>query len=233
MEVNFTTLSPRRPQNYQDLRSEWASSALDRRHRLTVSWMWDTAWFERHPNWFLRHVAGHYSFSGVYIVESPQYVTPQSGLDANMNSDAVSDRVIINPAGAAGTGSDTTALRNSLGQTVAYLATDPNARYILARPGAYANGGRNLLPAQGIQNFDLSISKNMLFRERYRFELRADFFNALNHPQYTPGRLSTVGSTPHVNETFYLIPGSPFFGQWSQVYPSNARFIQLVGKLHF
>ena len=195
--------------------------------------MWDTPWFERNRNWFLRHVAGHYSFGGVYIAESPEYVTPQSVLDANLNSDSNTDRVIVNPAGIAGAGSDTTALKNSLGQTVAYLASNPNAQYILARPGAYANAGRNLLATRGINNFDLSVSKNIQVGERYRLELRADFFNAFNHPQYTPGRLSTVGSTQHVNETFYLAPNNPFFGRWDQVFPSNARFIQLVGKFHF
>ena len=35
MELNFTSLTPRRPQDFQNLRPEWASSALDRRHRLT------------------------------------------------------------------------------------------------------------------------------------------------------------------------------------------------------
>jgi hypothetical protein len=233
MEVNFTTLSPRRPQNFQDIRSDWASSALDRRQRLTLSWMWDTPWFERNRNWFLRNVAAHYSFGGVYTAESPQYVTPQSAQDANLNSDSNTDRVIINSAGIPGTSSDTTVLKNSAGQTVAYLASNPSAQYILARPGAYANSGRNLLAARPINNFDLSVSKNIPVGERYRLEFRADFFNAFNHPQYTPGRLSNVASTPHAGETFYLTPGNPFFGAWDQVYPSNARFIQLVGKFHF
>jgi hypothetical protein len=233
MEVNFTTLSPRRPQDFQNLRNEWASSALDRRHRLTLAWSWDTPWFERSQNWFLRNVAGHYSFNGVYTAESPQYVTPQSVADANLNNDTASDRTIINPGGIPGTGSDVTALRNTEGQTVAYVANDPSAQYIRAQRGAYANAGRNTLPARGINNFDLGISKNIPMGEVRRLEIRADFFNAFNHAQFTPGRLSSVASTSHAGETNYLTPGNAAFGQWSRVYSSHPRLIQLVGKFHF
>ena len=35
-EVNTTALSPRRPQDFGNLQSEWADSALDRRHRATA-----------------------------------------------------------------------------------------------------------------------------------------------------------------------------------------------------
>ena len=35
--TNFSTiLSPRRAQDFQNMRAEWASSALDRRHRFTL-----------------------------------------------------------------------------------------------------------------------------------------------------------------------------------------------------
>ncbi|MCX6624291.1 MAG: TonB-dependent receptor, partial [Acidobacteria bacterium] len=33
-----TVLSPRRPQDFRNLRNEWSSSPLDRRHRFTVNW---------------------------------------------------------------------------------------------------------------------------------------------------------------------------------------------------
>ena len=39
-----TLLSPRRPQDFRNLNAEWASSALDRRQRLTFTWLYDTPW---------------------------------------------------------------------------------------------------------------------------------------------------------------------------------------------
>jgi hypothetical protein len=50
-EVNSTALSPRRPQDFNNIRSEWASSLLDRRHRFTFNWIFDTPWFRNDKNW--------------------------------------------------------------------------------------------------------------------------------------------------------------------------------------
>ncbi|MEP7355386.1 MAG: carboxypeptidase regulatory-like domain-containing protein [Acidobacteriota bacterium] len=230
MEINFTSLSPRRPQDFGNIRSEWASSALDRRQRLTFTSQWDTPWFRTDRNWFLRTVVGNYSFSGTYTAESPQYVTPQSAIDSNLNTDSAGDRVIVNTAGTAGVGSGVTSLKNSAGLIVAYLASNPNARFIQAGQGAYANGGRNLMPTQGINNVDLSVVKVFHVGETRRIEVRADFNNALNHAQFVPGQINNVLPTPHVGETSYLTPGNALFGQWNRVFPSNARNIQLVAK---
>ena len=51
-----------------------------------------------------------------------------------------------------------TALKNSAGATVAYLANNPNAQFIRAQVGALANSGRNILATRGINNWDLSVS---------------------------------------------------------------------------
>lgn len=231
-EINTTTLTPRRPQDFNDLRPEWASSALDRRQRLSLAWVWDTPWMRQHHNGFLRNLLGNYSFSGTYIAESPEWVTPQSGIDANLNSDSVSDRVIVNPYGIKGVGSNTTALRNSANQIVAYVAVNPNAQFLTAQAGAYANGGRNILAGNGINNFDLSVAKSFRVRERYRAEVRADFYNAFNHSQFIPGRTDSVASSGQTG-TSQLQPQQPNFGQWDRVYPNNARWIQLVAKFNF
>ncbi len=233
MELYFTTLTPRRPQDFQNLGPEWASSALDRRHRLTLTWLYQTPWFEKNNNWWLRNVLGNYQMSGVYIAESPEWVTPQSAIDSNMNTDSVGDRVIVNPSGTPGTGSDVKSLKNSAGQVVAYVASNPNAEFIRAAAGAFATSGRNILPTSPINNFDLNVAKNFAAGERFHVELRADFFNALNHPQYTPGRLDNVVFSSHIGETNYLTPGNALFGKWDQVFPSNARIIQLAAKFTF
>jgi hypothetical protein len=233
MELNFTALTPRRPQDFLNLGPEWASSALDHRHRLTLTWLYQTPWFEKNSNWFLRNVAGNYQVSGVYIAESPEWVTPQSAVDANMNTDSVGDRVIVNPTGVPGTSSDVTKLKNSAGQVVGYLAVNPNAQFIRAQVGAFATSGRNILPTSPINNVDLNVTKSFAAGERYHVELRADFYNALNHPQYTPGWLDNVIFASHAGETNYLTPGNPLFGKWDQVFPSNARMIQLAAKFIF
>jgi len=232
-EVNSTTLSPRRPQDFNNIRGEWASSALDHRQRLSLTWVYETPWFQRDQSWIKRNVLGNYQIAGTYAAESPEYGTPQSAVDSNMNGDAAGDRVIVNGAGTPGTSSDVTALKNSAGATVGYLAINPNAQFIRAQVGAYANSGRNILPTRGINNFDFTVSKSINFNERMKLQLRADFFNGFNHPQYTPGRVNNINNTNRANVTNYLTPGNPLFGQFDQVWASNARNIQVGARFSF
>jgi hypothetical protein len=232
-DVASTLLTPRRPQDGQFLAPERASSMLDRRQRLTMTSIWDAPWFLHRGNWFERNVIGNLSFAGTYTAESPEYATVQSGTDSNLNGDSASDRVIINPAGASNAGSGVTPLVNSAGDVVAYLALNPNARYIKAGPGAFANGGRNTLPLRGINNFDVSAIKRFSITESKKLEFRAMFFNALNHPQYTPGSINTGQSVARVATRNNLIPGNPVFNDPTQVYESNARNITLAARFTF
>jgi hypothetical protein len=232
-EINTTSLTPRRPQDFNNLKPEWSDSSLDRRHRLTLAWVWDAPWFRQSSNGWVRNVLGNYSFSGSYTAESPQYVTPQSAIDANMNGDNVSDRVIVNPNGTPGVGSDVTALKNTGGQTVGYVANNPNAYYLVARQGAYANSGRNILATNGINNFDLGVTKSFSWSDNRRLEFRGDFFNAFNHSQYTPGRTNNVASSPYTSSLVQMRPSNADFGKWDRLFSNNARNIQLVAKFIF
>jgi hypothetical protein len=235
-EVNSTVLSPRRPQDFNNIRSEWASSALDRRQRFTLAWVYQAPWLDKSNNWMARNVLGNWQIAGGYTAELPEYATPQSAADSNLNGDAAADRVIVNPAGKAGTSSDVTALtsvRNGVTQTVAYLARDPNAQYIRAQVGAFANAGRNILRMQGINSWDINFSKNLSFKERWKLALRGDLYNAFNHPQYTPGRINNVYIFNRATVTNYLTPGNPVFAQYDQVYSSNPRQVQFSARLTF
>jgi Carboxypeptidase regulatory-like domain/TonB dependent receptor/TonB-dependent Receptor Plug Domain len=44
--------------------------------------------------------------------------------------------------------------------------------------------GRNILRGPGLTNLDIAIAKTTSFTERYKLEFRAEFFNALNHPEF-------------------------------------------------
>jgi len=62
-----------------------------------------------------------------------------------------------------------------------------NARYVVAGSGAMANGGRNTFPLNPIDNIDIAVKKRFSFHERYSFDFGAQFYNILNHPQFTGG----------------------------------------------
>ncbi len=150
--LHSTDLTPRRAQDMQDLRADWASSALDRRQRFTFTPVYDWRPFAG-SNWAMKNIVGNWNISGTYTYQSPECSTPQSGVDSNLNGDTI-DRTIINPAGAANAGTGVTGY-NAAGQAVpagnasivAYVANSPNARYVVAGVGALANAGRNTFPS--------------------------------------------------------------------------------------
>ncbi|MBZ5724764.1 MAG: carboxypeptidase regulatory-like domain-containing protein [Acidobacteriia bacterium] len=239
--TNFSTiLSPRRAQDFQNMRAEWASSALDRRQRFTFAPIYDFRPFA-HGSWLMKNLVGNWNISGVYTFQSPEYATVQSGVDSNLNNDSAGDRAIVNPAGAANVGSGVTGL-NAAGQAmaandpsiVAYVANNPNARYVVAGAGALANGGRNTFAMAHTNNFDASLMKRIGFGEARSFQVGVQAFNLFNHAQFVGGYLSDVSafSTAAISRNF-LVPSSPFFSQTDQFFASNSRQMQLVARFVF
>ena len=234
--THFSTwLTPRREQDFVNLRPDKASSALDRRHRLTVNWVYETPWMKNSSNWASRNLIGNWRWTTSYTYESPEFATATSGLDSNLNGDAAGDRNVVNPAGDPKKGSDIRPLTNSAGATVAYLATDPRAMYIKAGLGAFPTGGRNTLPTNPTNNFDMSFAKIFNVRgENQKIEFRGDFGNIFNHPQYVPGYINSVRyNDKYTDARDYLIPGNARFQKWDQIFPSNARSVQLALRYTF
>jgi hypothetical protein len=86
----------------------------------------------------------------------------------------------------------------------------------------YGTLTRNSFRGPGRQNIDLSVAKKtQLIGERLNLELRADFFNLLNTPEF---------ANPTTDN---LKIDSPHFGQITSTYNDSFRIIQLAGKLRF
>lgn len=58
--------------------------------------------------------------------------------------------------------------------------------WVMAPPefGQFGNMRRNLIFGPGYLDMDFSVIKNFTFGERFKLELRAEFFNILNHPNF-------------------------------------------------
>ena len=76
--------------------------------------------------------------------------------------------------------------------------------------------------------------KRIAVGERKSFTFGGQFFNLLNHSQFTGGFLSDVSpySTALISRSF-LIPSSSTFGQYNNFFPSNSREVQLVARIVF
>ena len=248
-EVFSTVLSPRRVEDFQNLRADRADSALDRRHRFVISGLYELPFFKS-TSGFAGHVLGGWSVAGTLTLESGQKATVRSGNDSNQNQDAAGDRAIRNPNGVRNTASAVTALMRTCttfaagacaesdeSRTIGYLVDNPNAEYIQAGDGALSNSARNTLQLPGINNLDFSIFKNFRFGSegRRRIQLRADLFNAFNHPQYIPGSVNSVDpiSTVAVTQVNTIFPVTGDFNRPSHVFSSNPRVIQLALRFDF
>jgi hypothetical protein len=251
-EVFSTVLTPRRPQDSQNLAADYSRSALDRTHRLTIAAVYDLPYFKQ-SNWLMKNIVGNWEASPIYTYESPEYATALSGVNSNQNGDSSTiDRPIINPNGVKGTGSGVSGVYSTTiacpipdGATVApatcptnlvgYVANNPNAYYIAAGAGTLPNAGRNTLPIRPIDNIDLALVKRINITERMGFEFQAQAFNVLNHAQYLPGSLNGVQTdlTASTLSTSFQTVGNPAFNQPEKIFKANARGMLLAGKLTF
>ncbi len=233
-DVFSTVLTPRRPQDFSCFNCDYGTSALDRRQRLTLFAIYDLPFF-KNDNWFMKNVVGNWQFTPLYTLQAPEYATCQSAVDSNLNGDSAPDRCIYNPNGIPGTSSsDITALRNSSGATVAYLANNPSAQYITAGSGAFPTVNRNSIATPWINNWDFSLLKRINITERQSVSFQFQANNIFNHPQYVPGYISDVAPIGYTGfQRNALIPGSSTFEQWNQVFSSHPRQITLVLKYSF
>ncbi|HWF06938.1 MAG TPA: carboxypeptidase regulatory-like domain-containing protein [Bryobacteraceae bacterium] len=233
-EVFSTYLTPRRPEDFGNLSLDRATSALDRRQRFTLSLLYDVPLFSHSGNAFMKNIVGNWEVAPIYTYQTPEYYTVQSGIDANLNGDAV-DRVVVNVNGVPGTGTGASPLTNSAGQVVAYVANNPTAQYITANKGTFPNAARNTLPGRPIDNIDLTAVKRFSYKERYKLEFQAQFLNFFNHPQFIAGRLNDVFLDSFNSPAYQTIlkPNNPAFNDQESVFSSNPRAIQLVLKFKF
>ena len=247
-DFHSTDITPRRPQDFQDLAADRANSALDHRHRFSMAVLYDEPFF-KHGNWLTKNTLGNWEIAPIYTYQSGEWGTVQDGVDANLNGDSAPDRPIFNPSGVPGTGSGVVPLCTSAvpaGQctianifanannVVGYAATNPNAQYIQAYYGALANVGRDTLRLPPINNFDATAVKRFSFSERYRAEFSVQAFNLLNHPQFIAGSINQVNSVGVTGTPRNMFePQRGIFNDPSAVFPSNARSLQLALKLFF
>jgi outer membrane receptor protein involved in Fe transport len=58
------------------------------------------------------------------------------------------------------------------------------AAFAVPAAKTYGNAGRNILTGPGAQSVDLAVLKKVMVRETQQLQLRFEFFNLLNHPNY-------------------------------------------------
>ena len=102
--------------------------------------------------------------------------------------------------------------------------------------GTFGTMGRNIFQDTGFKNWDFSLFKNFMFRDRYGAQFRVELFNLLNHPffanPYGASTGSALGNAPA--GAFGCGCATPDFAAGNPIVGSGSnRVLQLALKLTF
>jgi outer membrane receptor protein involved in Fe transport len=237
-EVFATSGGASRWENVFDPRSDRGPSAFDRRHRISIAYFYQLPQLRNHG--IFTQAFGGWQTSGTitYQTGAPQTIY-LGGWDQNGDGEASNDRpTLVNPLAKINY-SDACINSPTCISGIGYM--DPvdglmdfntgapgtlNQFKYLVYPqgsGVHGNVGRNTYYLPGQQYWNLSVMKNFSFRgetKRY-FQVRSDFFNAFNHPNYG------LVSSP----TFGNVLSGDFLNINSTI--GGGRTITLWGKIVF
>ena len=90
------------------------------------------------------------------------------------------------------------------------------------------NTGRNQFRGPGINNWNISLYKNVIFKESTRLQLRLETFNTFNHTQF-----AVVNSNINANNPGQAIDASNRSNAGSIGGTYDPRNIQIAGKFFF
>jgi carboxypeptidase family protein/TonB-dependent receptor-like protein len=102
--------------------------------------------------------------------------------------------------------------------------------------GSYGTTPQNLWRDAGFKNWDLSVTKQFKFKERYTAEFRAEFFNILNHPIFSnpSGGPGGAVNDPSGGAGFGIVASTPdTYSSNPQLGSGGPRAMQLGLKLGF
>jgi hypothetical protein len=80
----------------------------------------------------------------------------------------------------------------------------------------------------------MQLSKYINFTERWKLQLRAEYFNVFNHPNFAPESTSTgtVNATDQIS-AFDKLNGNSSFGTFRAGQAGDPRVAQIAAKLFF
>jgi hypothetical protein len=198
---------------------DYRAASWDRTHVFAANYVYDLPGISKHfggPKW-LSYITDNYQLSGV-----TQFMT---GTPVDFNNG------FGFPPGSV-TGSD------QYGAIPFYLSLDASGNPFIATIGPPGRGTRDRLRTGGLQNWDMSLFKNIPIGERYSIQLRLEAFNAFNHPNFNDKHFGVDSTGPWA----YTSPTDPLtvtkhgdWGTYSDTYSGAGGFrvIQLGAKFYF
>ena len=152
-----------------------ARSTYDRPHRVTGNMVYELPFFQEQKG-VIGHLVGGWQLNAFFTLQSGAPFTVLNGSDPTGALSGISGLVgdAIRP------NINTNLDLSSMTIPEILAAGGRNLFQTLVAGQRVGTAGRNLLRADGINNIDLGILKNVRIRESHALQFRADFFNATN-----------------------------------------------------
>jgi len=200
---------------------DYRAASWDRTHVFAANYVYDLPNFAKHfggPKW-LSYITDNYQLSGITQFET--------GTPVDLNNS------FGFPPGSI-TGSD------QYGALPIYISLDSAKNPIFPNIGFPTRGSRDTLRNGGMQNWDMSLFKNIpLGKNEARYlQLRLEAYNAFNHPNFNEKNYGVQATGPwaYANPTDPLtITKNGDWGTYKDTYsgPGGFRVIQLGAKVYF
>ncbi len=177
------------PHNLDQRRANYGVLDFDRPHNFNVNWVWDIP--KGTDNAGLGYVLNGWQLSGIYRYQTGGPFTPSATVNGlstyglTGTSQVEGHRIVLLKNPGSGNSGDI------------YRRFDVTA---FASPnfGSMSfESGRNYMRHGALNSWDLALSKEFRIKEQYKFEIRLDAFNALNHTQFDGVNAGAVFSGPN------------------------------------
>jgi Carboxypeptidase regulatory-like domain len=156
-----------------------SDTGFDRRHIFNVSYVYAFPFFSKSKNVLASTILGHWQVSGITVAETglPQYIT-YTGSDVTGLGGGTNNRPnLVSPVSYP---------KKVSGWFSTSSFADPIAPWNGGQSQGFGSAGKDAVVGPGLFNWNLSLFKNIPFREGGlpRIELRFESFNTFNHTQF-------------------------------------------------
>jgi hypothetical protein len=229
-DTGYSALPLNNPNRHQ---FDYGPSSFDHTHVFTGSYVWQSPSL-RNSGRLIHHLLGDYEFGGIITTASGRPVTVLQGTELSGTGIGNDRGTFINgvsPYGAASCG--TTVNCVSWLNPGAFQPTKVGGVNNALIFGTFGNIGKNVLRLPHTADWDVQLAKNFFISERLRLQLRAEYFNVLNHPNFAPESTSTgtVNGTDQISSFDKLSSNS--FGTFRAGQAGDPRIAQLAAKIFF
>jgi len=173
-------------QNSHNVMGDYGNSAIDVRHILSFSYIWDIPFMKGNKN-LAGTVLGGWKYSGITAIQSGIALSP--GL--SITNQGLASRP------------DATGQSMSYPKTVAQWFN--TGAFAAPAPGFFGTAGNGSIRGPGLVTFDMALYKDFRFGEHRTLQFRGELFNIFNHTNFNSVN-TTFGSSGFGNVTSALDP---------------------------